>query len=145
MSKYNLINTQTNICVNTIIWDGVSEYDPGNNFVLQLSNGSINTGDTVQIVNGAYQTTVIPPVIPTPTPVEAFSVDQFKQDLLGSFLADSNIFQYYAVIIDLASFKNFATIKSMIAALLSATKITSDEVTSFNSVLANQNIDLSTF
>lgn len=142
---YNCINTQTNICVDNIVWDGQSEYNPGDNLILQLSDNTINIGDTVALVSGVYKTTVVPPVIPTPTPSDLFNVDQFKSDLLTAFSGDSNIFQYYAVFIDLSSFKNFSTMKNMIAELLAATKITQDEVNIFNGVLMNQNIDLSTF
>lgn len=142
ISNYIVISTTNNQCVNIILWDGESNHTPGENLVVQLSDGTINIGDTVSLTNGNYAYVSSPPPL---TAVELFSVDQFVQDLLGAFSSDSNIFQYYAVIKDLATFDNFSGMKTMIAGLLSATKISQDEVNTFNSILANQNIDLSTF
>lgn len=140
--NYVVIDSIQNKCVNIILWDGVSTYNPGNNLILQISDNTIQIGDTVQLIDGKY---VFVSQQASPSPVDLFSVDQFKQDLLGAFAADSNIFQYYAVIIDLALFQNFSAMKTMISGLLSATKIIQDEVNTFNAVLMNQNIDLSNF
>lgn len=141
-SNYVVIDSIQLKCVNIILWDGESDHNPGANLVSQLSDGTIGIGDTVELSDSKY---VYVSSAPSPTAVDLFSVDQFKQDLLGAFASDSNIFQYYAVIIDLASFQNFSSMKTMIAGLLSATKIIQDEVDAFNTVLANQNIDLSDF
>ena len=77
---------------------------------------------------------------PTPTPEEAFNVDQFCSDLLGAFATDANILPYYAIVKDMASFKNFAGIKSMALGLQTAGKLTSDEITALAVVLNNQGI-----
>lgn len=102
--------------------------------------------DIAQEFGGTGWVRVIPPPPPTPTVSDLFSVDQFAEDLMGSSLsADSNVLQYYAVIKDLAAFKNFSGMKAMIAGLLSAGKLIQSEVDSLNKVLANQNIVLANF
>lgn len=142
ISNYVVIDTVQLKCVNIILWDGESAHTLEQNLISQLSDNTINIGDTVSLTNGVYIHASSPLA---PTAVQLFSVDQFKQDLLGAFVSDPKIFQYYAVIIDLASFQNFSAIKTMIAGLLAITEITQDEVNTFNAVLMNQNIDLSTF
>lgn len=86
-----------------------------------------------------------PPPVPTPSPSDLFNVDVFVVGLLGALGSDSNVLQYYAVIKDLATFKNFSSMKTMVAGLLGAGKLTQGEVDSLNTVLAVQNIVLSNF
>src|ERR1017187_8567471 len=53
-------------------------------------------------------------------PIQAFNVDLFCESLFTAFAADSNLFPYYAVLKDLASFRNFAGMKAIVNALLVA-------------------------
>lgn len=40
MKNWAIISQETNIVLNTIVWDGVSEYNPGNNLsLIQLPEG----------------------------------------------------------------------------------------------------------
>lgn len=79
------------------------------------------------------------------TPVQAFNLTTFVEQLMVAFQADANILVYYAPIKDLASFGNFYGLNILVNGLLAASKITSQEVTTLNAVLAAQNIVLSTF
>lgn len=142
VQNYVVIDTIQLKCVNIIVWDGDSSHSLIENLISQLSDGSINIGDTVELLNGIYKQSI---PVSSPSPVDSFSVDQFVQDLLGAFSGDYNILPYYSVVKDLANFKNFTGMKAMIAELLSASKITQDEVNTFNSVLMNQNINLNDF
>ena len=83
-------------------------------------------------------------VIPL-TPAQAFNVSLFCEALFTSFAADSNLFPYYAVLKDLASFQNFTGMKVIVNALLTANILTSAEVTTLNTILAAQNIVLSSY
>ena len=79
------------------------------------------------------------------TPAQVFNVDTFCQALFTSFSADSNLFPYYAVLKDLATFQNFVGMNGIVNALLAANILNQTEVTSLNSILASQNIVLATF
>lgn len=79
------------------------------------------------------------------TPAQAFNVTRFVEELMVAFSADANMLLYYAPIKDLASFQNFYGMNILVQGLLASTKITSQEVTTLNAVLANQNIVLSSF
>lgn len=78
-------------------------------------------------------------------PAQAFNVNIFCESLFANFSGDSNLFPYYAVLKDLASFQNFYGMNLIVNALLSASILTSQEVTTLNTILASQNIVLSTF
>jgi hypothetical protein len=109
-------------------------------YVLPIGEHPNPVGMTVtEVANQAALDAVVLYVAPI-SPVDAFSVDQFKGDLLGAFDSDANIYLYYALVVDLASFKNFSTMKQMILAWQTAGKITTDEINLFIGVLANQNI-----
>lgn len=79
------------------------------------------------------------------TPAQAFNINLFCEALFTNFAGDSNLFPYYAVLKDLASFQNFYGMNNIVNALLAANILTSQEVTTLNTILATQNIVLSTF
>lgn len=79
------------------------------------------------------------------TSVQSFNIDFFVQSLLTTFAGDNGVLQYYAAIKDLALYKDFAGMNTLINALLAAGKLTQTEVTDLTSVLAQQGIVLSTF
>lgn len=142
IQNYNVIDSVALRCVNIIIWDGEEDHALGPNLIKQVSDNTIQIGDTVQLTNGVY---VFVNSQEPPSAVDSFNIDQFSEDLLGAFAGDSNILPYYSVVKDLATFKNFSGMKAIMAQLFAATKITQDEVNTLNSVLMNQKIDLSTF
>ena len=86
-------------------------------------------------------TIYVPPI----TPAQAFNVTRFVEELMVAFQSDANMLLYYAPLKDLATFQNFYGMNVLVNGLLAATKITSQEVTTLNAVLANQSIVLSTF
>jgi hypothetical protein len=114
-----------------------SQLSPG---VHPLSNGYAYHEVANQAALDAVQVYVAPL-----SAVDAFSVDQFVADLLTAFASDSNVYQYYAILKDLAGAKNFAAMKVIVNGLLSASKVTQSEVNGLNSVLRNQGIILSNF
>lgn len=58
--KYAIINEQTKICINVVIWDGKSNWrPPAGTFLIQ--SDTISVGDTVIQVNGEW---VAQPKIP---------------------------------------------------------------------------------
>lgn len=81
----------------------------------------------------------------TQIPGSLFNSTIFVQQLMIAFSADANILPYYAVIKDLAIWGNFYGMNILVNGLLKANKITSDEVKILDTVLASQNIVLSTF
>lgn len=83
--------------------------------------------------------------VPPVSPAQTFNVTLFQEELMVAFQADANMLLYYAPIVDLARFQNFYGLNVLVNGLLALTKITSQEVTILNAVLANQNIVLSTF
>ncbi len=109
--------------------------------------GSINISNGLTYTEVANHQELDNITIYTPplSPVDAFSVDKFIADLLGSFGSDINVLPYYAAFKDLAAYKNFTAMKAMVTGLLVGGKLTQDEVNTLNSVLANQNIILSNF
>lgn len=56
---YIIINTILNQCVNTIVWDDITTWTPPNNCIAQLSDGSINLGDIVQLVSGGWEKSLL--------------------------------------------------------------------------------------
>jgi hypothetical protein len=66
--NYAIIDSNTNICKNIVVWDGVSNWHPGNGLIVQLHDGIINTGDVVEFVNGSFQKAVVQPDPPGPSP-----------------------------------------------------------------------------
>lgn len=53
VQNYAVINEETNICANVIVWDGQSSYSIDGHIVV-LQN-SINIGDECEQVNGVWQ------------------------------------------------------------------------------------------
>lgn len=77
MSYYAVVNTTTDIVDNIIVWDGVTEYDPGEGYIL-VETDSAGIG-------WSYAAGVLspPPVIP-PTPEEILQYNTITQEsLLG--------------------------------------------------------------
>lgn len=84
-----LIDKTQGACVNLVIWDGIAEWNPGDNFVPIINDGTLNVGDLVDLVNGEYvrspRNPIIPdPVIPDPTPEQLQS--QLDAQALRSIL-----------------------------------------------------------
>lgn len=52
--RYAIINTETMLCVNTIVWDGLSSWIPTDGHVA-ISDESANIGDCYFIVDGKYE------------------------------------------------------------------------------------------
>lgn len=52
--NYSIINNSTNICENIAIWDGESNWSPGEGFTARLIAGC-KIGDEVEEVNGQWQ------------------------------------------------------------------------------------------
>jgi len=73
-----------------------------------------------------------------------FSVTQFSRDLNEAFsgVEALAIMPYYAVIKDLAAYKNFSGIKQLIANMLKAEIVNEDTVKAFKDVLLKQSINL---
>ena len=121
-----------------------------NGHIIGKYDNDINTGKSVNLPNGYTYTSVpdessLQSIQIYKSPVDAFSVDKFVSDLLGSFGSDVNVLPYYAAFKDMAFYKNFSGMKYMVTGLLTAGKLTQQEVDILNSVLANQGIVLSSF
>lgn len=118
-----------------------------------VAKAQLSPGTHGDPVNGATYTEVadkaaldaVTVYVPVATPAQAFNVTTFQEQLMVAFQADANMLLYYAPIVDLTRFKNFYGLNILVIGLLAATKITSQEVTALNAVLANQGIVLSTF
>lgn len=133
-----------------LITTGFGYYVKNGNIIAKydLPLGQHSDPDTgISFVEVANQTALDAVVIyqaPIP-PAQAFNIDIFCQGLFTAFAADSNLFPYYAVLKDLASFQNFYGMNNIVNALLAANILTSGEVSTLNAILASQNIVLSTF
>ena len=109
-------------------------------YVLPLGEHPDPSGMTVvEVANQTALDAVVIYVAPV-SPIDAFNVDQFCSDLLTTFASDSNVLPYYAIVKDMASFKNFTGMKAMVTGLVSSGKLTSDEETGLIGDLANQGI-----
>lgn len=53
--KYIVIDKGQNKCVNIVVWDGISEWEPPEGSVAVASDGSIVIGDDVEEKDGVWQ------------------------------------------------------------------------------------------
>lgn len=78
MGIYATVNVATGIVENMSLWDGVSEWSPGDGYIAVLADGIDNVTMGWSYSDGLFSP---PPVIP-PTPAEILQANQNAQSML---------------------------------------------------------------